>query len=77
MTGRDLIIYILSNHLEDEPLYQDGYILGFLSCAQAAAKFDVGENTVYLWYRLGWIDGVEIGDKVYIPINAKPKNGEQ
>ena len=39
MTGRDLIMYILNNSLEDEPVYDDGRVLGFISIVEAAAKF--------------------------------------
>ena len=40
MTGRDLIIYILENGLEDEPIIQDGMIimknLGYIPLDEAA-----------------------------------------
>ena len=29
ITGRDLINYILTNHLENEPIFKDGKPIGF------------------------------------------------
>lgn len=46
MTGRDLILYILTNGLEDKPIYEDGKILGFLTATEAAEKFNVGLATI-------------------------------
>lgn len=71
MTGKDLIIYILSNNLENEPVYKDGKLLGFLTAAEAAAKFEVGVATVDLWWEFGLLDGIKIGDTLYIPVNAE------
>ena len=71
MTGRDLIIYILSNNLEDEPVYKDGKILGFMTAMEAAAKFEVGLATVQAWVGLGYLPGIKIGNEVYIPANVE------
>lgn len=71
MTGRELIIYILENHLEDEVVCADGKILGLLSIEEAAKKFDVGTATIVALYRLGMIKGVEIGNEIYILANEK------
>ena len=65
MTGRDLIIYILQNHLEDEDIFKDGYFIGFMSIEQVAAKFEVGVATVHHWYSMGLIEGFEFGDALY------------
>lgn len=71
MTGRDLIIYILSNGLENEPIYKDGSILGFMTMAEAASKFKVGTATIRLWCTFGRLDNVTIGNQTYIPANAE------
>lgn len=71
MTGRDLIIYILSNNLEDEPIYKNGKILGFMTAMEAAAKFEVGLATIQAWVGLGYLPGIKIGNEVYIPANAE------
>ena len=73
MTGRDLIVYILVNGLEDEEIYKDGKVLGFMTTAEAAAKFEVGVPTILLWVQLGMLSGVTIGREVYIPVNAQVK----
>lgn len=70
MTGRDLIIYILENNLENEPIYKDGKILGFISTKEAALEFGVGFATIELWFELGIIPGIKIGEELYIPVNA-------
>lgn len=71
MTGRDLITYILENKLEDEPVFKDGKLIGFITVEEAAVKFGVGINTVKTWFKLAMIDGVKLGDKVYIPANEE------
>lgn len=73
MTGRELIVYILENHLEDQLICADGKIVGFLTLEEAAEKFDVGTETVKLWYTLDQIDGARIGNAVYILANAEPR----
>lgn len=64
MTGRDLIIYILENNLENEKLSW------FISVEEAAVKFNVGVETIKLWYALGFISGIKIGDTIYILSNV-------
>ena len=73
MTGRELIIYILSNGLEDEPIYEDGKILGFITATEAAEKFNVGLATIKVWINEGTLDGIRIGEELYIPANANLK----
>lgn len=65
MTGRDLIIYILKNNLENEVVLKDGIFIGFMTEKEAAVKFEVGVETIRVWYTLGVLDGVEFGDAVY------------
>ena len=79
MTGRELIIYILSNGLEDEPIYEDGKILGFITASEAAEKFNVGLATIKVWINEGTLDGIRIGEELYIPANAglKETNNSQ
>ena len=65
MTGRELIIYILSNNLENEEVIKDGVFVGLISEDQVAAKFGVGAATVWAWFLLGEIKGFQIGDHLY------------
>ena len=69
MTGRELIIYILENKLEDEPILINSKILGFLSIEEAALKYNVGPETVRIWIELNMIPGIKLGDQFYIPAN--------
>ena len=73
MTGKDLIIYILQNNLEEAQIDGEKGFLGFLNVKQAAVKFGVGEATVRIWYQLKAIDGIIIGDELYILPTSKPK----
>lgn len=76
MTGRELIVYILENNLEDEVIFENGKIFGFLSLQEAAVKFGVGVSTIATWVKLGMIKHIYIGDTIYIPVNAeRPKGG--
>lgn len=75
MTGRDLIIYIIQNGLENEPVYEDGKILGFMNELEAAVKFNVSAATIRVWIGLKMLDGVLIGGVWYIPGNAKNPMG--
>lgn len=70
MSGRDLILYILANGLEDEPVFQNGRLLGFATESEAAAAFGVGCATIRVWVERGELDAVKIGDTLYIPKNA-------
>lgn len=69
MTGRDLIIYILQNDLEDEDVVKDGHIIGFMNEYETAAKMDVGVETVRVWYQYGILNGFKIGDSVFFPVD--------
>lgn len=71
MTGRELIIYILENNLEDEPVFKDGKVIGYMTIDETAAKMNVGPATIYAWITQGWIDAVVLGGHVYIPANTK------
>ena len=71
MTGRELIIYVLQNDLEDKPVFENGQFLGFLSVEQAAVKLDVGNATVKTWADLGWIPSFEFNGELYFPANIE------
>lgn len=71
MTGRELIIYILANGLEDKPVIEDGKLIGHLNEETVAEDMDVGVATVRTWVKLGFIEGASLGEKVYIPVDVK------
>lgn len=70
MTGRDLIIYILENGLEDEPVVKDGKLIGFMSVADVAVAMEVSYPTVLVWANQGMLDSVHFGNKINIPISS-------
>ena len=74
MRGRDLIIYILANNLEDEKMLgikENGKIIGFMNKEEAAVKFGVGVATIDVWIELDQIPSFEIAGYYYIPENAQ------
>lgn len=71
MTGRELIMYILENHLEDEPVFQNGTFIGYMPDIKFAETLGVGLASVHTWVSLGYVkDVITIGDTIYIPINC-------
>lgn len=74
MTGRDLIIYILENKLEDTPMFENGKLLGFMDVHEAAVKLNVGPATIKTWFDLEAIPGIKIGEEIYIPVNIESKD---
>lgn len=69
MTGRDLIIYIMQNGLEDKPVFENGTFLGFITEQQFAEKMNVGVATVEAWINLGFLSNViRVGDVTFIPV---------
>lgn len=80
MTGKELIIYILENNLENEEVFKDGKLLGFMTETEAAVKFGVGESTVRVWVKMGHIKSFKVGNTLYIPGNTEDprlKNGKE
>ena len=72
MTGRDLIIYILENGLEDEEVFKDGKFIGFITASEAAVKLNVGIATILTLCEQGKLKGIRInGSAIYIPADCK------
>lgn len=71
MTGRDLILYILANNLEDEPVFDKGKFIGFVTASDVAMRTDVGLATVHAWIHQGRLDSVTVREGIYIPANFK------
>ena len=75
MTGRQLIIYILENGLEDDPVFKDGKFIGFMTAVEAAQKMNVGVATIFAWWSQGIVKGIVHCGMLYIPANFKlPSN---
>lgn len=69
MTGRELIIYILQNGLENEEVIKDGKFIGFKTMEEVAEELIVGAETVRVWCKLHMIEHVKVGDTYLIPGN--------
>ena len=74
MTGKELILYILENNLEDSEIFKDGRFLDFLTVSEAAVKFNVGEATVMTWLDLRLLNGFKVGNVYYIPRTSEPSD---
>ena len=66
MTGKDLIIYILEHNLENEEIFKDGKISFLVSEDEIAIALNVGVATIRTWFAMGILNGVKIGEQVYI-----------
>jgi len=71
MKCRDLILYILANSLEDEPVFKDGKFIGFMTVDEMAAKMSVGTATVRTLIHLKRLEGVTINQGLYVPVTSK------
>lgn len=71
MTGKELILYILENDLENEDVIKDGVFIWLMDEKEAAVKFGVGVAAIRLWYIYGLLDGAKIGDHLYFLRNVK------
>lgn len=65
MTGKELILYILQNNLEDTIVLDNGVFIGFMTEQDVAVKFGVGIATVRAWYQCKMLQGTQIGDSLY------------
>lgn len=65
MTGKELILYILQNNLEDTVVLNGAIFIGYMTVEEAAVKFNVGTATVKAWYDCRMLDGTKIGDTLY------------
>lgn len=75
MTGRDLIVYILQNNLEDADV--DSIMSSvFIGEEEVAKRFNVGVDTVKAWYQLDMITGFELEGELYFPITIKDPRKE-
>lgn len=59
ITGRDLIVLILENRLENDVIFT------LLSEEELAVRFGVGVAMIKAWVTLGMIQGWTLGDSLY------------
>lgn len=71
MTGRDLIVYILTNHLENAEIRNGKLMVSgndFMKDEQVASILGVGMATIRVWYENDYFEGACKEDRViYIP----------
>lgn len=65
MTGKELILYILQNNLENTIVLEDGFFVGFMTEEEAAVKFGVGKAQIRAWYYCDMLKGTRIGGSLY------------
>lgn len=65
MTGKELILYILQNNLENTIVLDGCFFVGFMTEEETAVKFNVGTETIRAWYACKMLDGTKIGDSLY------------
>ena len=71
MTGRELIIFVMENHLEDVTIFDGNMLPGLMTLEEAAVKWHSGRNTVEALFEMGKLPGVVIDEKIYIHENTK------
>ena len=71
MLGRDLVSYIMANQLLDKEVFEDGKLIGFMSDAEAAKKFDVGVWTIHVWVNQGKMNGIRVNDTIFVPYDSE------
>ena len=63
MTGRELILYILQNKLENEVVVKNGFCIAILDEKEAAVKFNVGIATIKAWRKHCYNDKMRRNDR--------------
>ena len=66
MKGRDLIIYILENGLENEDVMSDVFLSFMPTIESVAVTFNVGVATVQAWLDNDCLEGIESNGTIYI-----------
>ena len=69
MTGRELIIRILSNNFDDkeeEATNENSKPVGFMTVKETAEKFDVKTAMMQSWVNTGLIPSIKLGNTQYI-----------
>lgn len=79
MTGRELIIYIMQNGLENDEVLKDGIFVGLMDEREAALKFGVGTSTIRTWWVMRTLPGFLIDGTLYFFRDVKDprKNDEE
>ncbi len=66
MTGRELIIYILKNNLEDTEMFSEGFSPLFITPEEAAKKWECGPTTIKTLIDMKKIKGFKYENIYYV-----------
>lgn len=77
MDGRELIIYILENGLENENIFSKEFLKFMPTIETVAVTFNVGVATVEAWIKNDCLRAIEFDDQVYITPDSLNKFAEK
>lgn len=77
MDGRELIIYILKNGLENENIFSEEFLKFMPTIETVAVAFNVGVATVEAWIRNNCLHAIEVEGRVYITPDSLNKFAER
>jgi predicted transcriptional regulator len=69
MTGKDLILYILENDLENSPVYENNKFIGFMTVDEVALKLNIGVAAVCALIEREVLNHICVGNTLFIPAN--------
>lgn len=69
MTGRELMIYILENGLEDTDIFSEGFSPLFITPEEAAIKWGCGPATIKAMINMKKVKGAKHNSEYYVLAN--------
>lgn len=77
MTGKDLILYILENDLENSPVYEHNRFIGFMTVDEVALQLNIGVAAVCALVEREVLDHIYVGTTLFIPANFNKERKEK
>lgn len=77
MTGKDLILYILENDLENSPVYEHNRFIGFMTVDEVALELNIGVAAVCALVEREVLDHICVGTTLFIPANFNKERKEK
>ena len=72
MLGRELIVFILENGLENVDIFDAKFFKAFPTVGDVAVEFNVGTATVEAWIQTERLNAIEFDGVVYIsPVSVR------
>lgn len=69
VTGKELILYILANDLENDPVFDHGRFVGFMTVDEVALKLNIGVAAVCALIEREVLDHICVGTAMFVPAN--------